>query len=83
MQAPLTPPPAIMTRDSGHTPESALAAIMNHARSPGGPLSPGASKPKYEAKTQADHSIAIHIVNPNGSLGPVVKIVPPIKSSAK
>lgn len=75
------PAPRIANKGSGHTPSSALAAIMNHARQPGGPLAAQPPKPEYKAVTQSDHSIAMHVVNPNGSLGPIVKIIPPLKGA--
>jgi hypothetical protein len=35
---------------------------------------------QYEAVTQEDGSILLHLKNPDGTRGPAVKIVPPIKS---
>lgn len=63
----------------GHTPASALAAIL---KAPGG-LQAAAPPPppEYAALTQEDGSILLHVKNPDGSLGPAVKIVPPIKPS--
>lgn len=34
---------------------------------------------QYSAVTQADGSILLHLKNPDGSLGPAVKIINPIK----
>lgn len=46
---------------------------------PGGPapfLPPGAgAPPEYAAVTQADGSVLLHRKNPDGSLGPAVKII--------
>lgn len=35
----------------------------------------------YAAVTQQDGSVLLHRKNPDGSLGPAVKIIPPFKSS--
>ena len=35
---------------------------------------------QYEAVTQDDGSVLLHMKNPDGSKGPAVKIIPPIKS---
>jgi hypothetical protein len=40
---------------------------------------PGPQDAKYEAITQQDGSIVLHLKNPDGSLGPAVKIINPIK----
>lgn len=34
---------------------------------------------QYEAVTQEDGSVLLHLKNPDGSKGPAVKIIPPIK----
>lgn len=34
---------------------------------------------QYKAVTQEDGSVLLHLQNPDGSLGPAVKIIPPIK----
>jgi hypothetical protein len=34
---------------------------------------------QYEAITQEDGSVLLHMKNPDGTRGPAVKIVPPIK----
>lgn len=34
---------------------------------------------QYEALTQEDGSVLLHLKNPDGTRGPAVKIVPPIK----
>lgn len=39
------------------------------------PAAPGPDSMKYEAVTQADGSILLHLKNPDGSLGPAVKII--------
>jgi hypothetical protein len=73
-----TPSPTIHPHAAA--PPSALAAIMN---SPGAP-SPGPEDapqlPEYDTVTQEDGSILLHIKNPDGSLGPVVRVLPPIKT---
>jgi hypothetical protein len=35
---------------------------------------------QYDAVTQDDGSVLLHMKNPDGSRGPAVKIIPPIKS---
>jgi hypothetical protein len=35
---------------------------------------------QYEAVTQDDGSVLLHMKNPDGSRGPAVKIIPPIKA---
>lgn len=37
---------------------------------------------KYEAVTQVDGSVLLHLKGPDGSLGPAVKIIPAPKSGA-
>ncbi len=44
----------------------------------GVPLQP-AGLPEYVAETQADGSVLLRIKNPDGSPGPAVKIIPPLK----
>jgi hypothetical protein len=39
----------------------------------------GNASPEYQAVTQQDGSILLHIKNADGSLGPAVKIINPIK----
>jgi len=47
---------------------------------PLGMLGPGdPSSAQYQAVTQADGSILLHLKNADGSLGPAVKIINPIK----
>lgn len=69
------PPPGAMPHAGPSL--SALAAIMqrptgglNAAQGPPPP-------PQYVATTQEDGSILLRIKNPDGSVGPVVKILPP------
>lgn len=38
---------------------------------------------RYSAETQEDGSVLLRVKNPDGSMGPVVKIVPPIKRSSQ
>ena len=75
------PPPPIQLHGAP-PPPSALAAIAN--RPSGGPNAapvpaPPPPPPDYGTTTQDDGSILLHIRNPDGSLGPVVKVIPPIK----
>lgn len=84
--SPMPPPP--MPHGGGHpaiqphagAAPSALAAIVRHAaQTAGHPLVP--PHPEYGTTTQTDGSILLHIKEPNGTLGPVVKVIPPIKRS--
>lgn len=43
-------------------------------------LAPGPADQKYEAVTQVDGSILLHLKNPDGSLGPAIQIVKPPKT---
>lgn len=82
-------PGAVM--GSGSPSLGGLGGIPSMSPPPGaipGPPSPfmppgfGAPSPadqKFEAVTQQDGSILLHVKNPDGSLGPAVKIVNPIK----
>lgn len=45
------------------------------------PNDPGMAQ--YSAVTQEDGSILLHLKNPDGSLGPAVKIIPAIKKSGQ
>ena len=47
-----------------------------------GLMPPGSELPNYDNETQEDGSILLYSRNPDGSRGPVVKIVPPIKARA-
>jgi hypothetical protein len=86
---PHTPPrsaaPAPAARGPVHPAHSAIAkAILNH------PLVKGLHAlanqppppPDYSTTTQADGSILLHLKNADGTLGPVVKVIPPIKKAA-
>jgi hypothetical protein len=42
------------------------------------PKPPGPEDDNYVVETQADGSLALHIKQPDGSVGPVVKVIPPI-----
>ena len=57
---------------------SALAAILQHAANPSSPAAPPAP-PEYGVQTQDDGTILLHLKNPDGTLGPVVKVIPAIK----
>jgi hypothetical protein len=83
----VTPSPAPMPPIQFHqhggltgAPPAALAAIMKH--NPGGPTAPPPPPPpsEYDVTTQADGSLLLHIRNPDGSLGPVVKVIGPVKA---
>lgn len=77
--APVPPTPAIHARSSGgHAPAHALAAIIKHAQQ-GGSLTHTPPPPDYHAVTQSDGSILLHLKGPNGELGPIQKVIPPIK----
>lgn len=55
------------------------AQSMSGAGMPGLMPSGNASPDQYAAVTQGDGSILLHLKNPDGSLGPAVKIIEPIK----
>jgi len=69
-------------------PPPQLSAAMPAAGAPplGGmaappmPLSP--AEMQYQAVTQEDGTVLLHVVKPEGGLGPVVKIVPAPKAGA-
>ena len=46
------------------------------------PPGAGPDASQYEAVTQADGSILLHLKNSDGSLGPAVRIINPIKPKA-
>lgn len=80
--APLPPqppirPPGIHGQASPHA--HALAAILRHATSGLPGAAPPPPPPEYGTTTQEDGSILLHIKGPDGKLGPVVKVIPPIK----
>ena len=77
--APL-PPQSIHGKASPHG--AAIAAILKHAVQNPGPTPPPPPPPEYATTTQMDGSILLHLKGPNGELGPVVKVLPPIKNSA-
>jgi hypothetical protein len=76
--APLPATPAIRGHSAPHA--NALAAILKHAAGAGG-TPPAPPHPDYQAVTQEDGSILLHLKLPNGGLGPVVKVLPPIKTA--
>lgn len=47
------------------------------------PMPPGPGDAKYEAVTQEDGSVLLHVKNPDGSIGPAVKIIPLIKAKTQ
>jgi hypothetical protein len=71
------PAPVIHGPSAPHA--SALAAILKHAAGAGG-TPPAPPHPDYVAQTQDDGSVLLHIKLPNGGLGPVVKVIPKIKT---
>ena len=74
----LPPPSPIMRHGQSGPPPAALAAILNHPGAGGPPPGPP-PPPQYATVTQENGTILLHIKNPDGSLGPVVKVLPPIK----
>lgn len=66
---------------------SPMAGTILPSLNPGLPIPPppgladDAAMAKYEAVTQADGSVLLHMKNPDGSLGPAVKIISPPKSN--
>lgn len=66
----------------GGPPSPDVLSAISPAPVPVPLLPPGVAEdaaPQYQAVTQEDGSILLHIKNADGSLGPAVKIVPPIK----
>lgn len=76
--APLPPTPPIHMRGHHSAHPSALAAIMKAPSGPGA-VTPPPAPLEYKAITQDDGSVLLHRLNPDGSLGPVVRLIPPIK----
>ncbi len=77
---PLTPPPA----PSPMGPAMDMGGMggmgpMGGMGFPGVGMTDPAGR-QYEAVTQEDGSVLLHMKNPDGSRGPAVKIIPPIKS---
>lgn len=58
---------------------AALAAILRRSSPGAGAPPPPPPPPDYGTTTQEDGSILLHLKNPDGSLGPIVKVLPPIK----
>lgn len=77
---PLPKHPAIAPPQT-HPAAHVLSAIVNHIRQNGGAPSQAEVHPEYGTTTQQDGSILLHLKNHDGSLGPVVKVIPPIKRS--
>ncbi len=80
--APLPPPPMIHPVGGGHATPAALAAILKHAAGRAGAPGPTPPPPEYLTTTQGDGSILLHRKNPDGTPGPIVKVLPPIKQAA-
>lgn len=53
---------------------------MNGPQNPAGPGALPPSPPQYQAITQSDGSVVLHLIAPGGVLGPAVKIIPPPKT---
>lgn len=64
-------PPAL--GPSGPVPPGPLGAPLAGLLPPGG----GSPMPDYQAVTQTDGTVVLHIKLPNGELGPAVKIITP------
>jgi len=75
------PHPAIHPHGAAPHPIHALAAILRHAAGGAGHSGPP-PLPEYGTTTQSNGSVLLHVKNPDGSLGPVVKVIPPIKTGA-
>lgn len=77
--SPSGPPPMPAIQGRSGPPPSALAAIMN--RMPSGPAAPEPPPlPSYMAETQEDGSVLLRVANLDGSAGPIVKVLPPMKA---
>ena len=46
------------------------------------PMPLGPADIKYQAVTQEDGTVLLHVLKPDGQLGPIVKIVPTPKTQA-
>lgn len=78
-QPPIRPPHVHQNHGTPHS--AAIAAILKHAApAPGGAPPPPPPPPEYGTTTQIDGSVLLHLKMPDGSLGPVVKVIPPIKT---
>jgi len=71
----------IMPRGPAASP-AAMAAIT--PQTPGGdaaaaPLPP----PEYGVITQEDGTLLLHVKNPDGSMGPILKVLPPMKPAGQ
>lgn len=75
--SPLPPMPPI--HGAVPPPAAALAAILHQQGGPANVAPAPPPPPQYEAVTQFDGSILLHLKLPGGELGPVVKVLPPIK----
>jgi hypothetical protein len=82
--APLPPAPPMhgpAIHGRAGAPSHVLAAIIKHAQQ-GGTLTHTPPPPEYYAVTQSDGSILLHLKGPNGELGPIQKVIPPLKQKA-
>jgi hypothetical protein len=73
------PAPAPMAHGHAPAPAHVLAAILRHAAQNPGAAPEPPPLPEYGTTTQENGSILLHLKNADGSLGPVVKVLPPIK----
>lgn len=82
IHAPRASTPLMHPAASPHpgAPLHALAAILRHSTP--GPEHMAPPHPEYGTETQSDGSILLHVKGPNGSKGPVVKVIPAIKKAA-
>jgi len=72
-------PPMPPIHGAAPPPPSALAAILRKPGGPPGVPQPPPPPPEYVTTTQPDGSILLRIKLPDGTVGPIVKILPPIK----
>jgi hypothetical protein len=79
---PMSSPAAAAPSPMGPPPPD-MGGGMGGGMGPMGFPSVGMTDPagrQYDAVTQDDGSVLLHMKNPDGSRGPAVKIIPPIKS---
>jgi len=73
------PAPSPISPQGAPASPDALAAIMNRPPGAGSEAQEPPALPDYGVVTQEDGSILLHLKNPDGTLGPVVKVIPPVK----
>ena len=52
-----------------------MGAMMPFGMGPSGPPGGGGASPEFKAETQSDGTVLLRIMNSDGSMGPVVRIV--------